>query len=153
MFRVSQSKICAHISLASSWSRYPARVTIHIECKACGHKVDVAPAETYVCPACGASEGLHIDVTLADAVEAHDALRTKGYDEQGKEFLDAKTGDSYFRKDEEWHDVTQIVNRRERRYRKKIVRKSTGEVLRDEDVPLEQHEPRAVKRKRESGTE
>jgi hypothetical protein len=128
--------------------RYPARV-IHIECKACGHEVDVTPAETYVCPACGASAGLNIEVTLTDSVEVHESLRTQGSDEQGKEFLDAKTGDSYFRKDEEWHDVTQIVNRREKRYRKKIVRKSTGEVLRDEDVPLDEHEPTALKRRRE----
>jgi hypothetical protein len=125
-------------------------VTLHIECKACGNEIDVAPAEVYVCPACGASEGLNIDVALADTVEVHEALRTKGYDEQGKEFLDAKTGDSYFHKDAEWHDLTQIVNRRERRYRKKVVRKSTGEVLRDEDMPLNEHEPTAVKRRRES---
>jgi hypothetical protein len=125
-------------------------VNIHVECKACGHEVDSA-AETYVCPACGESEGLDIDVTVADTVGVFDALRTKGDDEQGKEFLDAKTGDSYFRKDEEWHNVTQIVDHREGRYRKKIVRKSTGEVLRDEDVPLNEHEPTAVKRRRESG--
>jgi hypothetical protein len=126
-------------------------VTIHIECKACGHEVDAAPAETYVCPECGVSEGLDIALTLGDSAEMHESLRAQGYDEDGKEFLDAKTGDNYFRKDEEWHDVTQIVDRRERRYRKKIVRKSTGEVIRDEDVPLNQHEPTAVKRRRESG--
>jgi hypothetical protein len=125
-------------------------VNIHVGCKAC-HEVDAAPSETYVCPACGESQGLNIDVTVADAVGVYEALRTKGYDEQGKKFLDAKTGDSYFRKDEEWHDVTQIVNHREGRYRKRIVRKSTGEVLRDEDVPLNEHEPTAVKRRRESG--
>jgi hypothetical protein len=123
---------------------------IHVECKACGYEGDSAPAEKYVCSACGASEGLDIDVLVADDIGVHEGLRTKGYDEQGKEFLEAKTGDNYFRKDEEWHDVTQIVNRRERRYRKKIVRKSTGEVLRDEDEPLDKHEPTAVKRRRES---
>jgi hypothetical protein len=128
---------------------YPASVNLHIECKTCGHKVDVAPAETYVCPACGASEGLNIDVTLADTVEAHDALRTKGYDEHGKEFLDAKTGDNYFEKDADWHDVTQIVNRRENRYKKRVVSISTGEVLKDVDEPLDQHAPTAVKRRRE----
>jgi hypothetical protein len=124
---------------------------IYIECKACGHEVDVAPAETYVCPECGDIEGLDIAVAIDDSALAHESLRTQGYDEHGKEFLDAKTGDNYFRKDEEWHDVTQIVDRRERRYRKKIIRKSTGEVIRDEDVPLNQHEPTAVKRRRESG--
>jgi isocitrate dehydrogenase kinase/phosphatase len=65
---------------------------------------------------------LIINLTLADGAEAHESIRSQGYDEHGKEFLDAKTGDSYFRKDEEWHDVTQIVNRRDKRYRKKIVR-------------------------------
>jgi hypothetical protein len=129
--------------------RYLAGVTLHIECKACGHQVDVAPAETYVCPDCGASEGLNIGVFLDDSVRAHDAQVTRGCDERGKEFLEAKTGDSYFRKDAEWHDVTQIVNRRDNRYRKRVVRKSICEVLRDEDVPLDQHEPTAVKRRRE----
>ena len=122
---------------------------IHIECKTCGHEVDATPAEAYACPACGAIDGLDIAVTLDDGAEAHESIRTRGYDEHGKEFLDAKTGDSYFRKDEECHDVTQIVNRRDERYRKKIVRKSTGEVLRDEDVPLNEHEPTALKRRRE----
>jgi Protein of unknown function (DUF4238) len=35
------------------------------------------------------------------------------------------------------------------RYKKRVVRKSTGEVLRDEDEPLDQHEPTAVKLRRE----
>jgi hypothetical protein len=120
-----------------------------IECKACGHEVDAAPADRYVCPACGVSEGLHIAVTLTDSAGVHDSLRTQGYDENGREFLDAKSGDSYFRKDAEWHELTQVVDRRDRRYKKKIVRKSTGEVLRDEDVRLEEHDPTAIKRRRE----
>jgi hypothetical protein len=127
---------------------YSDRV-IHIECKACGHEVDIAPAETYVCPERGAIDGLDIALTLDDSAEAHESLRTKAYDEDGKKFLDSKTGDNYFRKDEEWHDLTQVVNRRENRYKKRVVRKSTGEVLRDEDGPLDQHEPTAVKRRRE----
>jgi hypothetical protein len=122
-----------------------------IHCNACGHVVDVVPAETYVCPSCGEARGLHIEVDISDNVGIHDTASIKGKDEQGKEFLDSKVGDSYFRKDDEWHEIEQTVNRKTRRYRKKIVRKATGEVLRDEDVPLDQHEPTAVKRRRESG--
>jgi hypothetical protein len=66
-------------------TQYPAGV-IHIECNACDHEVDVAPAETYVCPACGASEGLNILIQrFTDSVEAHEPLRTKGYDETRQE--------------------------------------------------------------------
>src|SRR5215213_10710705 len=125
-------------------------MSTHIECSACGHEVDVTPSETYVCPKCGATEGLDIAATLDHSALAHESVRAKGYDEHGKQFLDAKTGDSYFRKDEEWHDLTQVVDKRGRRYRKSVVRKSTGEVLRDDDGPLEEHEPTAVRRKRES---
>jgi hypothetical protein len=125
----------------------------HIECKACGYEADTTPTERYACPACGSSEGLHIAITLTDDAGAHDSLRTKGHDEDGHEFLDANTGDSFYRKDAEWHDVTQVVDRRAGRYRKKIIRKSTGEVLRDEDVPLDQHEPTAVTRRRAEGAD
>jgi isocitrate dehydrogenase kinase/phosphatase len=59
---------------------------------------------------------LNIDVTLTDSVEAHEALRTKGYDEHGNKFLDVKTGDDSFHEDAEWNNVTQIVDRRERQY-------------------------------------
>jgi hypothetical protein len=124
-------------------------VAVHIECNAGGYKADVAPAETDGCPACGAIEDFDVNVTLGDSAEVHESLRIKGYDEHGKKLLDAKSGDSYFRKDGEWHDVNQVVDRSERRYRKKVVRKSTGEVLGDEDVPLDKHEPTAVKRRRE----
>jgi len=123
---------------------------VRIKCRAFGHQADVLPAETYACPACGAIEGLDVAVTLDDCALAHESVRAKGYDEHGKKFLDSKTGDSYFRKDEEWHDLTQVVDKRDRRYKKSVVRKSTGEVLRDDDGPLEEHEPTAVRRKRES---
>ena len=122
-----------------------------IQCNACGHAVDVVPRETYVCPACGESRRLAIDVELSDTAEAHDMWGIKAKDETGKVFLHSKIGDSYFRKGGEWHEIEQIANDQTWRYRKKIVRKATGEVLRDDDVPLDQHEPTSVKRRRESG--
>jgi hypothetical protein len=122
-----------------------------IQCNACGNVVDVVPEEIYKCPSCGEARDLHIEIELTDNALAHEMVGIKGQDERGKEFLDSKVGDSYFRKDDEWHEIEQTVNRKTGRYRKKIVRKGTGEVLRDEDVPLDQHEPTAVKRRRESG--
>ena len=130
-------------------SRYPWPVP-RIECKACGHEVDAVPAERYICPACGANEGLHVVIPLTDSGQGYEFLSTKGRKEKGRQVLVAKSGDSYFHEGCEWHEIIQVADRRERRrYRKKVVRKSTGEVLRDEDVPLEEHEPTAVKRRRE----
>jgi hypothetical protein len=125
---------------------------IHLRCGKCGHEADVPPHEGhYCCPDCGAVEGLTVELTLPDTAEGHDFIKTKGRDEHGKEFLDAKAGDSYFEKGGEWRDIVQVVNRQDRTYRKKVIRKSTGEVLRDEYGPLDQHEPTAVKRRWEQG--
>ncbi len=113
--------------------------SIHVACGVCGHQTHVVPAESYACPACGAVGSLHVSLTLGDTAEAHESIRTKGYSDQGKEFLDARSGDSYFRKDDEWHEIVQVVDRSSNRYVKRIVRKSTGEVLRDDDGPLTEH--------------
>ena len=58
----------------------------------------------------------------------------------GKRFLKQKQGDSFSATRGKWMHLLQIVDRRNNRYRKVISDLETGEVIRDVDEPLTDHQ-------------
>jgi hypothetical protein len=58
----------------------------------------------------------------------------------GKAFMTQKVGASFSYARRKWMDVEQVVDRRLNRYRKRVVDPETGEVLRDVDEPLTDHQ-------------
>ena len=59
---------------------------------------------------------------------------------KGKPFMTGKFGASWFHRTRRWHIIEQVVDRRNNRYKKKIVDEATGEVLRDDDGLLTDHQ-------------
>lgn len=59
---------------------------------------------------------------------------------KGKPFVEQIIGASWFRRDGRWHVIEQVIDRRDNRYRKKVVDEQTGAVLRDDDKPLTEHQ-------------
>jgi hypothetical protein len=55
--------------------------------------------------------------------------------------LMVKIGDSYDRDTGRWLEMEQVVDRENKRYRKWLADKETGVVIRDDDGPLDQHQP------------
>jgi hypothetical protein len=63
--------------------------------------------------------------------------RTPG---EKKPFIEQKTGNSYWRKMGKWMRRVQIIDRRGNRYVKRVDDPKTGEVVRDVDEPLTNHQ-------------
>ncbi|MCF8144248.1 MAG: hypothetical protein K9N21_10035 [Deltaproteobacteria bacterium] len=91
------------------------------------------------CPHCG-SERRCADELLREEIAFYDELRMKGKHEgRGKPFFEARVGPSFFFKDGVWNHVEQIVDRENNRYIKIIRKLGTGEVIRHDDKPLDEH--------------
>lgn len=115
-----------------------------VECGTCGHvldeRTDGDPAAREPCPGCGGRSRL-VKVAVHDSVTLHSSIRLVHKGERpgvrGHRLLEVKSGDTPSA-DGTWADVTQVVDRVNRRYRKRVV-KSDGAVVRDVDEPLEDH--------------
>jgi hypothetical protein len=92
---------------------------------------------------CGALSR-HIRVQVEDSIEFHSSLGVVHKGDRpgvrGRRLVESKTGDSQSA-DGTWAHVEQVVDRIERRYRKRVVT-ADGRVVRDVDEPLEDHQGR-----------
>lgn len=92
------------------------------------------------CPDCGATS-LSYKVKVAAGVTAHTSLGLKNRrPNESKPTIELKQGASYNRDNRRWLEVEQIVDRQNNRYKKKIMDPHTGEILRDDDGKLSDHQ-------------
>jgi len=114
-----------------------------VVCSQCGTALQEEPgapvADRQPCPSCGSKNRL-VSLWLQGQIELHSMLRLKGLEAGRKRpFLKAKVGDDLFRKTGEWNRVEQVVDRRNNRYKKRVVNPRTGKLQRDVDEPLTAH--------------
>ena len=107
-----------------------------------GWSQDEVPAERTPCPHCGSLSRL-VDVYVTDTVEVHSMLGVKAKTPgERRPFSEQKVGDEFFRKTGRWHRVRRLVDRRGNRYVEHIEDAETGEVIRDVEEPLTDHQGR-----------
>jgi hypothetical protein len=118
-----------------------------VSCNDCGTPLDepsdLDPALRQPCPECGAMSRL-MKVQIHDSIEVHPMLGVVHKGDRpgvrGRRLVESKTGDSQSA-DGTWAHVEQVVDRVNRRYRKRVVT-ADGRVVRDVDQALEDHRGR-----------
>jgi hypothetical protein len=115
-----------------------------VACNGCGAELDEPPNlpadERQPCLRCG-SLGRVFSVTLEAGIRLGGSLGLKMKSGgKGKPYLEQKHGDSYSTSRRKWVHLLQIVDRRNNRYRKLVTDPETGEVIRDVDEPLTDHQ-------------
>jgi hypothetical protein len=116
--------------------------TVAIQCKECGAHLDEDPGATpkSPCPHCG-STSRHMSMTMGATVEMRSSMDAKMRREGSKRFAaHHRSGASFFRKLGRWHILTRVIDREQDRYYEKVVDEETGEVLREVDERLSDHQ-------------
>lgn len=112
-------------------------------CGQCGTPIHEKPGTSLdsrqPCLSCGSKTRL-TKVQFEAKAQGRVTLGTKAREPgRKKPFHEAKVGDDFHRKTGKWNSLERTINRRNDRYRERIVDPSTGEVLRDVDEPLSHH--------------
>lgn len=91
------------------------------------------------CANCGATS-VKISLHLHGEAVAHTSMRAKAKRPglTGGPFLKMKVGDNFHVASGTWHKIVQVADRLANRYRKRVV-DADGNVVRDVDVPLDEH--------------
>jgi len=94
------------------------------------------------CPRCGAVSRCFEDSACSHVTLAcHLMLSGKRGSSKGRRpILEFKSGDSLHHASARWMVLEQTVDRENNRYRKRVVDSQTGEILRDVDHPLTDHQ-------------
>lgn len=112
------------------------------EWKCCGCNASLLyeqGTERKPCPQCG-SKRRCADELLSEEIAIYDELKMKGkHGGRGRPFFEARIGHSFFLKSGEWNHIEQIVDRENNRYIKIIKKLGTGEIVRHDDKPLDNH--------------
>lgn len=121
---------------------------MEIQCNECRHVETVESGEGYVCPTCGNSNGFTMHVLIDEMLGIHDAVRFKSKSEgEERPYVEAHLGAGLHQDSGEFREVTQVVDRRNHTYEKKVVRPN-GEVVKDVKVPLDEHDGGSAQRRR-----
>jgi hypothetical protein len=92
------------------------------------------------CPKCGSlSRMAKVGITAELELRGDLGLKARTPGEK-KPFIEQKTGNSYWHKMGKWMRRVQIIDRRGNRYVKRVDDPKTGEVVRDVDEPLTNHQ-------------
>jgi Zn finger protein HypA/HybF involved in hydrogenase expression len=115
-----------------------------VACKDCGAQLDESAIKTSderrPCPGCG-SLARHVSMAFGGKVTVGAQLALKAKNgATGKWFLKQKQGDSFSTERGRFMRLLQVVDRRNNCYRKLVTDPETGEVLRDVDEPLSDHQ-------------
>jgi hypothetical protein len=118
-----------------------------VACNACGaalaEPTDLDPALRRPCPQCGSLSRL-VKVQVEDSISVHSSIAVVHKGDRpgvrGRRLVESKSGDSQS-DDGSWAHVEQVVDRINRRYRKRVVT-ADGRVVRDVDKRLEDHRGR-----------
>lgn len=91
------------------------------------------------CLACG-SKARVVDIHITDSGTAHDELRLKArHSSKEKPFLEAKTGEEFYRKGGKWVNRSYRVDRENDKYTEIILDKETNKIIHHCEEPLSQH--------------
>lgn len=109
---------------------------MEVRCNNCEHSDITESYRDYVCPQCGSSTGFTLRVETADSGNLHDSVRIKAKaDGEKRPYLEQWEGKDLHVASGEVRDVFQKTDRRGKRFLKRVIR-PTGEVIKDEDIPL-----------------
>jgi hypothetical protein len=119
-----------------------------MQCNQCWQYLDESPdEERKPCPHCGGL-GRNIEVGITDSVTVRDQLRMKAKHAGDKRpFLESVSGSELHRDSGEWRDVQRVVDREGSRYTERITDES-GNVFREVDEPLSEHQGRGAAKHR-----
>jgi len=119
-------------------------------CRDCATEIDEASelnAERQPCPSCGSKRRVYEEFMLS-TVTIGTQLRTKGYTKEKSRTKGLKfetvDGDSFSTSLKRFVKVNQLVDHEAHRYKKLVVDTLTGDVLRDVDKPLSEHQNRGT---------
>lgn len=102
-----------------------------------------------MCSACSSTSiGVFLDV-FEEINIGESTVNTVRTATSRKFIFQSKQGDDLYRKTGRWSLVWQVVDRLRNRYKKLVIDKETGEILKDVDEPLTDHK-RDRRRARES---
>ena len=80
---------------------------------------------------------MELTVTVTQRADVRYAAKHRG---GGKPFITGRSGNEIFRNTGRLHFIEQVVDRLCNLYRKRITDVATGQVIRDEEVPLSEHQ-------------
>ncbi|MET3937163.1 hypothetical protein [Arthrobacter sp. OAP107] len=121
---------------------------MEIQCNACKHVETVELCDGYVCPECGSMQGFTMRVVINETLGIHESIRYKGKSEGEKRpYVEVHLGADLHEDSGEFREVTQVVDRRNNLYKKKVVR-PIGEVVKDVEGPLIGHDGGSAQRRR-----
>jgi len=124
----------------------------YVTCAVCGTPIDEDPgtalAERKPCPVCGSTaRNYNVSVRLSTIRGWLLGLKHKRPGHK-KPVYESKSGDELYRDTGQWHKISREIDRENNRYRERIVDPKTGEVIRECDEPLTEHQGRgSAKRK------
>jgi hypothetical protein len=120
---------------------------MEVSCNKCDHTAIAEASNGYACPHCGNTEGFALSVEVTDTVGAHDSVRLKvKTDGDKKPYLKAWEGKDIHAETGEVREVSQVVDRRNGRYQKRVTGPS-GEVIKDENKPLSEKDGGSAQRR------
>lgn len=119
-----------------------------IQCQQCGQIDEAEYSPGYTCPSCGNTEGFDIQVSIHDSGTIYENVRVVEKELGAKKpSVDAWSGHDLHEDSGEYRDVEQVVDRKNNRYRKRVIR-PTGEIVKDIDGPLTGHDGGSAHRRR-----
>ena len=126
-------------------------MTETIACGDCGAPLQIESEDRpQPCHRCGSLKRRY-GVDLSESFETHDSLKGKVIDpsKTGKRKVRSEfvVGDDLHRKTGHWNKLERDIDRENDQYHERIVEPQTGEVLREVDEPLSQHQKRGSARK------
>ena len=124
-------------------------MTVEITCKGCGHKFDekMENAEQAPCPHCpSTARNVSVAITEEVAFTVYDSMRAKNRrkDLPSKDKLrtDIIAGFELHRKTGKWYKKDRVIDRDNDYYLERIVDPETGEVIRECEEKLSEHQGR-----------
>jgi|SRR6185503_17755171 len=94
------------------------------------------------CPDCG-SERRQIKISIQDQIKVRDSLGLKKFRQGVKSFIVHQKQGWFSSKDTDKHpdgvQLTQLVDRENNLYKKRVIDEKTGSVIKDLEEPLDQH--------------
>jgi DNA-directed RNA polymerase subunit RPC12/RpoP len=94
--------------------------------------------ERVPCPACGSTAVL-MKLAVSETIHVHERLDLKGRRPgERRPYIEQRVGDDQHRKTGKWNKVRRVIDRDNNRYQE-YVRGPDDEVIREVDVPLDEH--------------
>jgi hypothetical protein len=126
--------------------------SIFTRCGQCGKPLNEPPSmpveQRTACPSCGSTVRA-FSIEISSTLEVHGQRRLKGRRASGgAPFIEQKVGSDLHRKTGIWMKLERVIDRAHDWYRERIMSPKTGEVIRECEEPLSQHQGHGTAKKR-----